>query len=560
MTLSVEKLVELVDLFPSEDYNDRLVFIEDYKKSDLLKVLAAINCFPGNSIQIDYSKEDQLAILDWLFSDCIPDGIWAFFSQWEALHSLSPSKFPPVFHRAANLVAMEEIISTSLNGSKILSDCNDFENLLKYYLSINSVIVEQQNFNPVAGLSSLEVFIGGISATNELNQPFFIEADILRYKYLIDFLSRDSLYGSHLSDYFKSIGVSKNLYSIWALPYIINVQRAPHIMPPICIPGKKREKILMSRFSNSALTLGRPILETINVKKNPFWNLGDGTFLLLDIPFLIDKSYHSFVNDFWFNQLSPNGLKRSHFYGLIGYFFEEYVGQKFKGSHRKWKNPPVKVTDELLAKIGTQVELADVYLRGSNKVLVGQTKVSAINSKDRYTYDDGGIFKVNKHEFYKAFGLTQMVENTLDYLSSNPYLFDSSFPASGNIEVYPVLIVNERLLLSPFMNWIFQEYFIEQMKNKFGNDLKLQKHNLSDMELRGRFYIKPIVILYIAELELLQIHISKGEYRFWEIIQAHINFTNLALPMSETINRNIAYPYWFFLEHVIKPMWKKALH
>lgn len=551
MKIILRQIVKITDLFPKGDYNNRLDLIKNYDKSDLLKILSSINCFPGKHINLEYTDQDHEDILSWLFSD------ESFFSKWKsAFLNLTRNKsFPVVFHRAANLVAIEEILSNDFSGTKGVNECSDVEAFLKYYLSINSLINNQQQFNTTEGINDLEIFISGISATNELDIPFFPDQDILRYQELIDYLCEHDEYGKYVNDYFKSIGVSKEYYGIWGLSYIIPIQQSKMIHPPICVASKKRDKVMLARFSGDILQPGHSPLETLNVKKNPFWNIGDGKFLLLDIQFLIDKCYHSLINDLWFDHLKPKGLNRASFMGVIGYFFEEYIGRKFKECHPKWRRPPIMVADELKTKIGkNEIELADVYLRHSKKVLVGQIKVSAINSKDKYTFNEGGIFRINRNEFYKTFGLTQMVENTIHHLVNNSTLFDENFPSSEKVEIYPILIVNERLLLNPTMNLIFQDYFIEQMKDHFVGDIQAPIERTGNLIVRQRFIVKPIVILYVAELELLQIHISEREYRFWEILDNHVHETSLNVPMTYTINNYIGKAYLKYFEYKVFPV------
>lgn len=550
MIFEVQKLVEITDLFPSESHEDRFNLIKVYDKTDLLQILASINCFPGKHINLDYTEQDQLDILCWLFSDKNYYNAWklAFFKQ------TGNKFFPVVFHRAANLVAIEEILTSNVSGSQGIAECADVEAFLKYYLSINSLIIEKQQFNETQGISDLETFISGVSATNELNLPFFPEQDILRYQELIDYLAAHKKYGEHVKAYFKKIGVSRTIYGIWGLSYIIPIQQSKNIHPPVCVASKKRDKILLTRFSGEALQPGNSPLETLNVKKNPFWNMGGEKFLLLDIQFLVDKCYHSLINDLWFDYLKSEGLNRADFMGAIGYFFEEYVSKKFKECHPKWIHPPIKATNELKVRVdGNEIELADVYLRHSERVLVGQIKVSAVNSKDRYTYEEGGIFRINRANFYKTFGLTQMVKNTIHNLVSNSTLFDGNFPDSDKIDVYPILVVNERLLLNPTLNWAFQDYFIELMKAHFGDDIQVPPNRVGNLVVKYRFIIKPIIILYVAELELLQIHISGREYNFWDILNCHIQETALIAPMAKTINNHIGLSFKNYLMEKVFP-------
>ena len=147
-----------------------------------------------------------------------------------------------------------------------------------------------------------------------------------------------------------------------------------------------------------------------------------------------------------------------------------------------------------------------------------------------------------------------MVQNTLSNLIADPKLFDSSFPETGNVEIYPTLVVNERLMLNPFVNAIFQEYFIELLKAEFPKRVAAPANQWEDVVVDGRYVIKPVVILYIAELELLQIHIAGKEYDFWQILDRHINETRLFAPMTTTINKYIGNAYKEYLMKKVFPV------
>ena len=107
MTIQVQKLVELTDLFPKEDFKDRIDYIKDYDKKQLLQVLASINCYPSKVINPKYSAQDHWDILWFLFTCDYHTKAWG-----NVFLNLTARKyFPPVFHRAANLVAIEEILN-----------------------------------------------------------------------------------------------------------------------------------------------------------------------------------------------------------------------------------------------------------------------------------------------------------------------------------------------------------------------------------------------------------------------------------------------------------------
>ncbi len=557
MKIRAEKIVELEDLFPHEKYENRLSYIKDYKKEHLLKLFASINCFSNSSIKINYSEQEQKAIIHWLFSHT-PTSLNCI----NILENLTGNRFfPTVFHRAANVIALEEILTEEISGKKNISELEDIENILKYYFSINSLFVKKQIFSEDQKLNLSEKFLSGISPSNELNLPFYPIEDVWRSQKFINSLIQNPTYGNYIKDYFDKLGIEGSFYAIWIIKVITIVQAAKTLKPPIFKPQKKEDIILFAHYSQLSIIKGVPPLETLNVKKSPIYKLEEGIYLLLDIPFLIDKCYHSLINDLWFDCLKINGVKRKQFMSDNGYFFENYIGEKFKATYSDWNNPPVKVTDDLLFKDGKQqLELADVYLRHFNKILVGQAKVSALKSLDKYTEEEEGLFNMDKLAFYSKFGLNQLVETTIPYLISSPQVVDEHFPKTKKIKIYPILIVQERLLLNVGINLAFQHYFRNLLKDKFTQNAKIPDNTTDDIIIEERFYVKPVVIMYIADIEIIQLHISAGEYDFWEIIENHIKETNLLVPFTETVNLFIGQPYKDFIDTEIKPLFKKLVN
>lgn len=557
MKIRANKVVELEDLFPNENYENRLSYIKDYKKEHLLKLFASINCFSNSSIKINYFEDTQKDIIHWLFShpptasNCI-----------RILEDLTGNQFfPTVFHRAANVIALEEILVEEISGIKGILELEDIENVLKYYFSINSLFVKKQKFSEDTNLNLTEKFLSGISPSHELSLPFYPIEDIWRSQKLINYLLQNQTYGAYVKDYFDNLGVEGSLYAIWVIKVITIIQAARMLKPPIFIPKKEEDKILFEHYSQSSIIQSTSPLEALNVRKSPIHKLEVGVYLVLDIPFLIDKCYHSLINDLWFDCLKSNGIKRKNFMGDIGYFFEDYIGEKFKATHPDWKNPSVKVTDDLLFKDGKQqLELADVYLRHFNKVLVGQAKVSAIKSLDKYTEEEEGLFSMPKVTFYKKFGLTQLVDTTIPYLIASPQVVDEHFPKTRRIKIYPIIVIQERLLLSIGINQAFQLYFRKLLKEKFTTNAQIPDEITDDIIIKNRFYIKPVVVMYIADVEILQLHISAGQYDFWDIIDDHIKKTGLLIPFTETVNSFIGQPYKDFIDNEIKPRLKRLVN
>src|SRR5215831_16678854 len=103
--------------------------------------------------------------------------------------------------------------------------------------------------------------------------------------------------------------------------------------------------------------------------------------------------------------------------------------------------------EELLYFCGESQELAEV-------------KSTGIYDKEKYCGNLDEFYKEGREKFFDAFGLTQLL-NAINNLPETAEQFDSSFPKSKRIKLFPALIVNEKALQTPLMAQVFNGRFQE---------------------------------------------------------------------------------------------------
>jgi hypothetical protein len=200
-------------------------------------------------------------------------------------------------------------------------------------------------------------------------------------------------------------------------------------------------------------------------------------------------------------------------------FFEKYIEEQVKEAFWFLRHPAPKLFSQLLSASG-DVEYADMYLRQNKKVLLGQAKSKGIYSREKYSRSAIEFFKNDREGFYKDCGVDQLVMS-ISQLYNNPRGFEDKFPVGKRLEIFPVLVVNDRVLQGGFMSEMINQRFNE----------------LIDKSLYPNFIINPVVIIHISDIERLYEPIRTRKVEIWDLLRS--NFTNnlLAEPFFVTLNR-----------------------
>ena len=145
----------------------------------------------------------------------------------------------------------------------------------------------------------------------------------------------------------------------------------------------------------------------LNIKKSPFYKVKEYSYVLLDNTMLIAKMYHNLSNDFWFDKLKTTRTAEIKVEGVSGKalneritnyyqeyksdfendFFEPYVARIFRRMFEKLnKYAKLLRLDELIIKspLGN-IEITDLYLKHSNKIVIAVIKSGLIYNKEKYS-------------------------------------------------------------------------------------------------------------------------------------------------------------------------------
>lgn len=513
MKPSVKLILEYKHFFDSNPPSNRLDLVKHIPKLQLLYEIAGQNyrLKPYNQLKYDFSLETQAKELEYFCP--IDKNLHKHYVRIASSYTKSKIDFPIIFNRAANLFALEEI----LNNNGFLEDEEDkfdmrtvevWDGIFRYLLSVNTEIVKVKQLPPD------DITIESISASTIALNELMIEDNPIYIPFkgisLIDYLSKHPVYGAELHKYFNDtlkINKDKFIFNLLSLSMANDQQnRYTGFAYRTTEPDEFLDFLSSKKIENN------DYIKLLTIKKTPFFKESDTRYIVLDINFLINKSYNFFVNDFWFDYLKPQKNDKGeekfsvkNYRAVFGLFFEEYVSKIIENSFSHLNYPKPLLFDDLKIKTSSgQIEIADIYVRQNKKILVGQVKSSSIYDNEKYSGEINSLYRNDREKFFKDFGVNQTfdsIQKILDHSDS----FDSKLQINKRLEFYPIIVVNDKVFQTPLIPNLLHRRFQELLDN---HDYKPHK-------------INPLLVIHISDLEYLENLLAKKKQIIWNLLESH---------------------------------------
>ena|GEM_PF-737041 len=508
---------------------DRISIVAGISRDALLFELAGLNyrLKPTNQLRVDSSFETQVKELKYFTKT---EKQFLKYSGVASRFTKSEEDFPIIFTRQTCVFALEEIVNSerikNIDGFE-MGTVREWESLLDYILAVNYAITQVQE-EEAEGKPTLESLNPKLLPLNELN----IETDMILtpyrgYKLIAYFLSRPQM-REHVIAYFKDVyGVEPEKFIfIMMNMYLGNSNAKDPLLNFFYQVDEENDKLfhkMSFRVSNV------DTYKLLSIRKSPFIKVGDGKYLITDNAFLLDKCYSQLINDVWFDKIKDlRDFNNKPLFTIdkyrsdIGYFFEQYISEILKACFSSYKYSVLRVFDEL--KIPTangNVEIADVYLRYGNKILLCQAKSGSIYDKEKYGGTIESLYKTDRGSFFKNFGVDQLFES-IAALNNNGSKIDERFPKGKTLHIYPCIIVNDKALQTPLMADIFNKRFQEIL---VGFDQRKIK-------------VKKLSLIHISDLERLVEHLEVSPEEIWSLLDSNCK-NKFIPPFYFTINTSV---------------------
>lgn len=574
MKLKTSVVNDYESVFGEKPPEDRLSILKNICKKNLLLDIAALNyrLLPRKRVSVNVSHDIQVQELEFfarkpdLFDKCV--------SSASRSCRMSGGSEVLFFTREACLFAIEEVMNSKtfhpIDGFKrdgsYYGDSDYYEAILIYLLAINYKIeelkgaldanyFEKLNAAHSRAANSFDVitnkdlqYTDAYELGNIKNLPwndFFSEIDPLIIPYrgycLIEFILH-STYKDKLVSYFADtynlepfefILLIYKLYFIkeeeqtwqeiyyhWDEDPLDKIQKADFIIDKM----SSSINIGEARFTNDKTE------KLLGLRKYPFIKIHARKYILADNKFLIEKSYSQLINDFWFDKLKTGNreiddISIQNYRSFIGKFHESYLRTLLSETFKNYEEACCLMFDDLKIKIKREEkEAADVYLRKSNKIFIAEAKAGSIYDKEKFGGSISKLYKKGRRKFYKDFGVVQLAGYIAELENCILYI-DRRFPIGENLEFYPAIIVNDRIFQTPYWGRLFNDE-LQVLLNEKGID-------------RKRMNVRPLRIIFINDLERLEVPLSKDPELIWQLLEYNFDEEGYIYPFYQTLNEKL---------------------
>lgn len=515
-------ILDYMSFFKVAPPNDRISMLKNISRKHILYELTALNyrLKPKEKITIDTTYETQIKELRYF--TVLSDEL--FYQCYEVMESNknNQNRSPIVFTRQTCLFALEEIIN-----SEEIVDIEDFvmsksevwDSIFKYLLAVNyeiTQIKEEKDDNNI----NFETLNPKLLPLNELSietDPFYI---IYRGYKLINYFLEKAEYKEIVNEYFiEQYDIEPNyfVYSILSMYFANENSEVGSLNFHYFIDDKDDSISIFQKLS--VLFPNTEINKLISVRKSPFINVEDSKFLLIDNVFLIEKAYSQFLNDFWWDKIknikNEDGslaFNIKKYRSDFGYFFEKHVTETLNRIFSNYKYSVLYMFEQLKITVDKkEIEIADIYLRSSNKILLGQVKSGDIYDKEKFGGDVDALYKKDRNKFFENYGVNQLIES-LSNMDKFINIIDSKFPKDHTYEIYPCIILNDKAFQTQFMAEIFNNRFQELL---IGFNIK-------------KVRVKPLTLIHISDIEKLEDYLLNNPKEIWNLIQ--FNYKSKFIP------------------------------
>lgn len=526
--------LEFEHVYPEEEQIEIIEYLKLITKETLLNIIGFANTYPQPNFDNFSSNLDiRNEIISRVINYCRKNNI---------------KGKPQLVSRESSLKLAEIIFS----NKEILIDNNnnpknidlDEINLFKSFLVINKDVNSKQKLTTSENVENREslaqMMIAMSFSTSDLgvfeDSTFelgkLVYCAIERFEILIEFLNSDSEYQYLTNDicsYFKVKSIDelrRHIKYLFSQLLVLKTKNSYKFN----VADDESKLFLDTLISNKI-----DIDDDFTVLKNyPLYKIDNEVYSVIDHFFVVDKFYKSvrFILKESFNKKHGLSEKDRTFFDFFNTkFSEEFLMKKildgvFNRPHyvKKYQN------------INKPYE-PDYYLRDGKAIFIFENKDVLIRKDIKSSGNIDKILKVFNDKFFKnngtPIGIGQLV-NSIFQIVENKFDYDNYVNTKKSFTIYPILLVNDRILEIPGINYILNQWYLKSVKEK----LK-EKYNPN--------FIKDLTIVDIDTIILGSNYFNKSNNNFRDFIENHLKeMSTVRKPIGksleeaeESVNKNL---------------------
>lgn len=250
-------------------------------------------------------------------------------------------------------------------------------------------------------------------------------------------------------------------------------------------PDKEKSKVFLDYLSLADETAYSVNTDFLHARAKPLFKVGEDNYLILDAVLAVNRIYNSMFFELLRLAEKNKGLNARYkdFFSLYTFdFIEKYLSYTIL-SQIFSKTQCFQISGEqIVAQYGIDTE-PDYYVRNGNKVFLFEVKGSIVTggAKQSFSFETLEAELKSKYLYNAADdenkAIAQLAER-IRILINGDAVYDEQYKPE-NIRVYPILIVSELALTTPAVNYVFNQWFWDEInKNEL---LRANKHRINDL-------------------------------------------------------------------------------
>jgi hypothetical protein len=527
--------LEFKNVFPEKKQEDLFFYLDKVSIETLLKTIGFCNTNPDTNFDNFFTNpklqyDVNIRVEEYLKKKNI---------KKDSTYGLE------VISKYGSLKLAELILSKKRNlKDKITSIDDDELNLFKVFLIINSQLnssqkldnLDNNNFEKLVDLSLVFKFPESDLALFEDDNLEFcklIYSTIYKVEELFKFLNSNLEFNELKTELIKSFNTNNEEDFFFQMKYLfgqlIRIKQSKNYIFEIT---DTKSLDFIKSMSSENIELDE---DFTNLKINPIYFLDKNSFSVVNYFFVVDKFYRGakFKLKKIYEDIEPLREKYGDFFGFFNKKFSEDFLMKNLLDDIFEKKYYVK-------KPLREKELngePDYYIRHNNNVFLFENKDVSIS---KFKKSSANIEEINSvlhskfvHDGKKSVGIGQLI-NSIQEIKEKKFRFDDYVNTKNSLQIYPILIIQDRIFQSPGVNYRLNKWYHKQAEKQL-----LEKYNPS--------YIKGLTVIDLDTLIFWAPHLKQKGKCFKEIINDHLQRmqtykkveTNDSQIFTHRINKNL---------------------
>lgn len=529
--IKIVQRLQFENVFPEEEPKDILDYLKNVSRDSLLMTIGYCSKNPSTNFDNFFSNPD------------LKNDIYERIVNYSRQNHIAQK--PELISKYASLKLAEHILSNKeILDNKLISVDEDELNLFKAFLVINGQLNTQQkldnlnddNFERLVDYNLIFKFPESDLALFQNDGLEFLKlvfCTIHKVEELFRFLNSNTDFTEIKNEFLISFKTDSEQEFILQMKYLFGQLLKSKTSNGYAFEVHEKASLeFLKSMTSENITIDE---DFTHLKNNPIYFLGENRFSIVNYFFAVDKFYKS--TKFKLKEIyeSYDDLKKK--YGNFFGFFNKQFSENFL-----MKNVLDNIFDKkyFFKKAENEHEMdgePDYYIRHNNTIFLFENKDVLVSKSVK---SSANIEEINDvlhskfvHDGAKSVGIGQLV-NSITEIINKTFKLDEYVNSKNNLEIFPILIIQDRIFQSPGINYRLNSWYLKIVKDSLG-----EKYNSSN--------VKGLTVIDIDTLIVWIPYLKEKDKRFKEIIVDHLfrmqTTKKVDAPDLETgryrINRNL---------------------